>query len=106
MVFFGINTISKRLIPVVTASSLSLFNLSKTSYNEGIDENNLNKDILNQNYKKSKREIYIFNNIDEEIAKKTIKKIKSLNLEDCSSPIKIIINSGGGSVIDTYAIID
>ena len=105
MAFFRINAFSKRLIPLVISSSISLFNLNKVSYNEGIDKDNLNKDILDQDCKKSKREIYIFGEINDQIAKKTIKKIKSLN-EDNSLPIRIIINSPGGGIIDSYAIID
>ena len=105
MLFFRINTFSKHLIPIVTASSLSLLDLNKTSHSEDLDNNNLKKDPSNLDCKKPKREIYIFDEINDQMAKKTIKKIKSLN-EDSSLPIRIIINSYGGGVSNAYAIID
>ena len=106
MVFFRIKASFQRIIPLVTASSLSLFNLNKITYSEDIEKGNLDKDDLNQDCKKLSREIYIFGDINEELSKKTIKKIKKFNEQDSSLPIRIIINSHGGGISDAYAIID
>ena len=105
MVFSRINVFPKYFIPGFSSSSLFWFNLNKTPYNEAIDNGNSDKSPLDQDCKNTKREIYIFDEINNQMAKKTIKKIKSLN-EDNSLPIRIIINSPGGGIIDVYAIID
>lgn len=121
MRFFRINSYFQHIIPVVTASSLSLFNLNKITYNKGIDKDNLDKDNLDKenldkdnldkdnldlDCNKSCRDIYIFGDINEDLSKKTIKKIKKYNEQDSSLPIRIIINSYGGEVSNAYAIID
>lgn len=106
MRFFRINSYFQPIISVVKASSLSLFNLNKITYNKGIDKDNLDKDNLDLDCNKSCRDIYIFGDINEELSKKTIKKIKKFNEQDSSLPIRIIINSYGGGVSNAYAIID
>lgn len=62
------------------------------------------------------RNIYLFGEIDEMVAHDVVEKITNINQEDdevekeiesCKRPpINIIINSGGGSVYDGFAIID
>ena len=46
----------------------------------------------------SKRMIYIEGEINDAMAVKVSKEISQLTLEDATEPVKIFINSGGGSI--------
>jgi len=52
------------------------------------------------------RNIFLFEHFETEMANRISQRIIELNAEDSKEPIKIYINSVGGSVLDLFAILD
>src|SRR5881392_2817138 len=64
------------------------------------------KDLLRKEQADKLRDVYLIGDIEKDIAKATIERLRELANDNADKPINLYINSAGGNVTDGLAIHD